>query len=217
MSDFLAAVYIGRFNGAFQKAHLANVLHVLHPKAGEPSVRYIVFLLGSAQESLTYKNPMTFSERVKMIRSNFSEEDRSRLLFRPLNDTKSNDSWFLDARHQVSIALETVGQPIDEVAFYEKVPQIALIGVNKDESSWYLKGFPFWRTIGNDKPFTDDSGKLISATTVREAIFKTDDPQEGLESVRYLLPEGTYSFLKEYIKSQHYSRIRWDVRNSSEG
>ena len=117
--DFL--VFIGRFQ-PFHLGHKAVI-----DRALELSGRVIV-LAGSAGRARSLRNPFTWQERSRMILASFIEDERSRILVRPLLDTPYSDADWIDHVHEaVAVAIgdhELAGEP-----------RIGLIGHNKDNSS----------------------------------------------------------------------------------
>jgi len=139
------AVYIGRFQ-PFHRGHLATL------KLAFQVAENVVVGIGSAQESRTMKNPFTWQERVNMIRSTLSEEERNRLNFIYLYDNAASDEdWAKSVRDQTR---QAVG--------YGEIT--CLVGVHKDASSRYLDWFPDWKYI--EGPQTD----LLNATDIRSLL-----------------------------------------------
>ena len=118
------AVVIGRFQ-PFHYGHVYNI------DRGLKEAKKVLVLVGSAFNSRSPKNPFTFEEREKMIRDHYrGSPNWDRIEVEPLPDyIYEENQWIADVQEIVtSFATETV----------------ALIGHEKDESSYYLKNFPQW-------------------------------------------------------------------------
>lgn len=166
--NYDVSVLIGRCQPA-TNAHISHIYRGL-----ERSDRVIV-LLGSAQEERTIKNPLNYFERASIIRENFEEPERARIMFRPLRDFKDDVAWTSEVKHQVAFATETMGVYYGDLS-------IALLGTHKDSSSWYLKEFPFWKHIGHDTPL-HHNGNIINATDVRNILFSEKDELDSLSDI----------------------------------
>lgn len=99
--------------------------------------------------------PFTAQERETMIRLMFSAEDNARLRFVYVEDRGNMAEW--------SSAVRTAAHAIEA-----DDKKISLIGHSKDNSSYYLKGFPGWDTSDVDNYMG------LSATTFRQQFFSTD-------------------------------------------
>lgn len=153
-------VYIGRFQ-PFHHGHKSVIDHALTISSR------VAIIVGSADCARTGKNPWTTAERIEMIRECYSPEDQQRLVFIPQIDYRYNfDRW-----------LAEVTASVHAVAFakWKADPhKIAIIGVEKDHTSFYLKHFPHWDKIEIHPT------RLINATDVRRHFFDVnrDEPLE---------------------------------------
>lgn len=172
MNKLRIAVYIGRFQ-PFHKGHLRVVKYALK------NYDRLVLVLGSAQpQPRTLKNPWTANERWCMIVSNFSRAELGRINVVYQRDQPEDDhAWAKDLR----IAAEYFGRAGDE---------FTLVGADKDESTFYLKLFPFW------KKDLLDPAPALNATDVRNAYFS------NVYVLMYKwsknLPKGTVGFLSAF-------------------
>lgn len=80
------ALFIGRFQ-PFHKGHLAVLLKLLR------QYDEVVVVIGSAEQTMTFANPLTAGERIDMIRSCFSPAQLSRLLLLPVRDIDNHNLW----------------------------------------------------------------------------------------------------------------------------
>ena len=120
--------YIGRFEPA-HKAHISNIEHCL--KIAD----YVVVLVGSCGGPRTMKNPWSFSERVDMIRCNFSKEEQLSMGFASIKDHPYNDNaWAAQVNRVI----------YDDISPFNPIPnnaRRAILCPRKDESTYYLKYF----------------------------------------------------------------------------
>jgi bifunctional NMN adenylyltransferase/nudix hydrolase len=160
-------VFIGRFQ-PFHNAHFEAVKFAL------TKVKKLIVVLGSASQAKTIKNPWSSDERIMMILSCFSDEERQRFDFVTAKDYLYNDNLWLTA----------VQEEISELTEGEK--DIVLIGHRKDRSSFYLSLFPQWEFIE-----TGDLHRGIDATRVRNLYFSCD-----LVGIKHLVPQPVHEILK---------------------
>ena len=175
MTKYNYSVFIGRFQ-PFHKGHYRVV-----KKALEESEKLIV-VLGSSKSPRNSRNPLTEYERVSIIRSALNEDEESRTTFTFIEDHIYNDNLW-------------VSQVVDKVnSSIEKNSTVALIGLNKDESSYYLSKFPMWESIR----YTTDE-EILSATDIREKAFWENDLE--IFSVSSNHTKSIYSNLKKAFNS----------------
>lgn len=180
-------VFIGRFQPP-TNAHIEIISQAI--QYGER----VVVLAGSANQSRTVKNPWMVDERREMIVKNFSEEDQDKIVVFPLTDRMYNDQlWVRDVQAIVDV---TAG-PDDKVA---------IIGHDKDDSTYYLKMFPQWEALEMEN--IDD----LNATDVRNIYFNPlyTLHKEGSTfdlNVKDKLPKGTAVFLTRFKHTDDYATL----------
>lgn len=101
MKKYDIAVVIGRF----QPLHIAHEELI---KSALQTAKHVLVLVGSANESRTNRNPLTFHERRNIIEIVFSKQ-LSQLTVRPLNDFESDLDWVLEIDSEVSGLAEHLG------------------------------------------------------------------------------------------------------------
>lgn len=192
--DFL--VFIGRFQ-PYHNGHARVVERAL------ALADNLIILIGSAHRPPCLRNPWSFREREQMIRSTLSDDKNERVHIAPIMDATYNDDvWLASVQASVNgiIAAHNT-QP-------HKQPKVGLIGHAKDHTSYYLKLFPTWSSV--DVP---DTGRM-SASDVREAIFKSDNGQweDYRTSVKAnagdLVPEPVLDFLNDYTRTDRFLGLR---------
>lgn len=166
MNKFEYCVFIGRFQ-PFHIGHLD-----LLKKALEISETVIV-VIGSSHQSPTVKNPWNAESRKKMILGSITNNDSDRIKFIFQEDYAYNDNIWLEKTKQ-AISKST-----------NNSDNVALIGCNYDESSFYLELFPSFTFIP-----TDNSSRFLRATQIRELYFEN-------KTVEMHLPW----FVNDYIHS----------------
>lgn len=145
------AVYVGRF----QPPHAAHVGSVVQALGALGSGGRVLVLLGSANLARSVKNPFTPAERAFLFRAALQEvgADTRRVIFRPLPDRFDPPRWAADVR----AAADAVFRP---------GARLALVGLEKDASSDYLRWFPGWARL----EVAATPG--LNATDLRAALLK---------------------------------------------
>jgi bifunctional NMN adenylyltransferase/nudix hydrolase len=176
-------VLIGRFQSA-HNGHLANFLQALD------IAEKVIILVGSSFQPRTPKNPFKFAERKEMITSAI-EAVRPNAQFEiyPLRDFKySNNNWISN----VQSVVKTDSPDIDDA-------DIAIMGYDKDDSSWYNHAFPEWDFIPLNG-FVEHGSQPIDATKVRELYF------EGhLDYIQGAVPAAVFEYMKSWRNTPGYS------------
>lgn len=184
MKKYDLAVFIGRF----------EPLTLGHEKVIQEALKQadaVAILIGSAGGNRSHRNPWLYSERQEMLRKAFPEAiAQHRIKMYPVEDSAYNDgAWVLDVQNTVAQSVKDLGL---------KDPKIALVGHNKDNSSFYLKLFPQWDSI------EVENVRSINATAVREKLFSTSLVTEnGL--FKDMLSPGIIDYVTEFSKSTAYS------------
>jgi bifunctional NMN adenylyltransferase/nudix hydrolase len=158
-------------------------------KATEMSNSVLV-LLGSANRPRSIKNPFTFEERKKFIQRIFGS---------------AKVEGIIDYDYQDTLWTEQVYQAVDnnlkDRGLNPRDAKIAVLGHEKDESSYYLQLFPTWKFLDFGK-FTGDGNQLIDATKIRELYF------EGhLEYLRGVLDRTTYNEMSAFMITKEYKQL----------
>lgn len=192
--EYHVAVFIGRFQ-IFHNGHLAVIEKALE-KAEE-----VIILVGSADQPRSYRNPFTFEEREQVIIDHFKYTPASyaRIHIFGIEDTIYNDGlWITNIQDTVNYCTEHLCK------FNKKTTplRVALIGHEKDHSSFYLKLFPQWGNIS--VPNIDN----ISSTELRKAYFSNEHIPDLLFGEGSQLPESSIKFLTKFKTTHDYANIR---------
>lgn len=174
--EYDLVVYIGRF----------QPFHVAHQKTIERAFElsdHVQVLVGSARGAADIRNPWTYEERKYFISTAFPREFYQSggmdLQISPSRDfTYDDNAWIAD-----------IGKLVGDHARAINAEKIAIIGHDKDSSSFYLNYFQ-WDPI--DMPAYPPEGDTIDATKVRRLMF-----ERNYHFVKGVLPENVYNYLFE--------------------
>lgn len=150
MLNYDYVVVIGRFQ-------IPTYAHFELFKQALDHGKHLIIALGSSNLARSLKNPFNATERAMMIQNcdipEISEAfTEKRISFIELEDSPYSDQWWV----------EQVQRKVGNIAN----ANTALLGCNKDESSYYIKMFPQWDLIEVDK--IGD----YNATECRESYFR---------------------------------------------
>lgn len=170
--------------GRFQPFHSAHLLLVQRATA---LARQVVFIVGSANQPRTYKNPFSFAERKVMIyEATRGMAGTLSFHMEPNPDSLYNDqAWAV--RVQALVGKHT--KPSDKVG---------IIGHKKDPSSFYLDMFPQWdfESVELLEP--------LDATDIRDLYFKRE---VNMNFIRNVVPSTTFDILDQFKDTADYEQI----------
>lgn len=182
--QYECSVFIGRFQ-PFHLGHLKNIYKALKVS------NKVIIIVGSSFRAPSIKNPFSFELREQMIIKDIQTTaiNLKNIIIEPTSDWLYNeDNWRREVEHQV----------------YKHVKNssaIAIIGHNKDISSYYLHCFKKWQFI-QVKNF-----KKLNATQFRENYFS-----ESKIFRHYLVSKsetnGSILILKNFLKSKTYAILK---------
>lgn len=169
MKNYDIAVVIGRF----QPLHIAHEELI---KGALQKAKHVLVLIGSANESRTNRNPLTFHERRNIIEIVFSKH-LSELIVRPLNDFESNLDWVLSIDEQVT-----------EISEQLNASKICFLVCDKDlatkDSNNILKFLPHdivYHPLLYNLSATDIRKCLSGGTDVKSIVTLPDASKKYLE------------------------------------
>lgn len=158
--DYKYSVFIGRFQ-PIHNSHLEMI------KFGLEQAENLIIAIGSTDASPSVKNPWSFEERVKMVDSCLSVDERARTNYVQLRDYYYNyNLWVVGVQSQVQ-----------SITHYTPDSQICLIGNYKDSSSYYLNAFPQW-----GRPRGKDTKLVLNATDVRHDYFARKTTEQYMQN-----------------------------------
>lgn len=176
-------VYIGRFKPP-HRAHIQLMEMALEQG------KELLVLAGSAYRPRDTRNPWTWQESADMITRSLPSDARVRIL--PLPDYMYNDQkWIQTVQSTVNEVAELIGADPGK---------IAIIGHSKDDSSYYLKLFPQFKTI--EAPMIED----IHAKDIRAAYWMMN-PDDFDDKVGKLLPPAIHNYLKAFALRPEYEQL----------
>lgn len=185
MHNYHYIAFVGRFE-PFHNGHLSVLRRAL-----EACDRPIV-LIGSAGAPRSSKNPWSAAEREIMIRAALGA-DADRVIFRHVFDHLYNEgAWQADIQQHIDEAIAGDGRSPAEV-------KVALIGHDKDASSWYLQAFPQWPVI--DVPFAT----TLSATELRAHLFSEDEG--ALRLLQANVPSAVFDMIVAFKKTKAFATL----------
>lgn len=169
----------------------AQPLHLGHEHIIKTALNHskeVIVVLGSSFSARTYRNPFTFEERKAMIKTVFPQKEVKVV---PVSDYPYDDNkWVAAVQSVVRSAMSFTADPI----------KIALIGHNKDESSYYLNLFKSWDSI----PVGNVDG--INSTDIRNKMFKFPNLIGSKKTLPDVNP-GIYDMLIQFALSDVFSEL----------
>ena len=184
------AIYIGRFQ-PIHEAHLESI------KIALSKADHLILFIGSANRPPDLKNPWSYETRKtvteRAIREFFGEDlnpswvDKppvsvmSRITILPLRDYMYNDNKWVS---EVYAKATNAGAETDPRS-------TLLVGGYKDDSSYYLKMFPYWSFEEIPMLFN-----WLSSVDVRTSLF-TEGNVDGVDHIT----EGTKKFAKRWANN----------------
>ena len=186
------AVFVGRFQ-PFHVGHLHNINQALL------IADKLVIIVGSSFRASSIKNPFSFDQRKQMILSDLALVgiDLNRVAIEPVSD------WFYDENGWINEVSSAVLKHADNQ------DKIAIVGHQKDASSYYLKCFPSWQHVDVDNYCA------FNATDFRKKLFK-----DVLINPEYMVSkdqsQGSYYWLTKFIQSSEFRALKheYDVIES---
>lgn len=161
MGDSSKKYDFATFIGRLQPPHKAHIDKI---KTALSLADKAIVILGSARCARNIKNPWTAEEREEMLRSCFSSNDNERILVTSVRDHYySDNNWIAEVQQKVrDIVLDNTEN---------ENPNICLVGMYKDHSSYYLDLFPQWKKeLASGIPD-------LNATDIRNRFFNADAVQ----------------------------------------
>lgn len=170
------------------------------------SGQYVFVIIGSVGEPINFRNPFTFEEVREMIRASLAPLEQDRVFILGVEDQETDSRW-------ASAVQRVVSKQIDVLSI--KDPSVALIGHQKDGSSYYLKLFPQWDSIAASIASPELHG-LLDATALRKMLYTIPEDDNALleverlrrENGNALYPQGTYTFLREWVQTERFNQMR---------
>jgi bifunctional NMN adenylyltransferase/nudix hydrolase len=196
--EFDLLVFVGRFQ-PFHNEH-KRIIDIALEKSEN-----VLVLIGSAGKTRTIRNPFTYEERKEFISETFQT---NRLIVQPLYDKTYNETaWTKQVQDIVLKTALDIANPNSSYQLngYQDV-KVGLIGASKDNTSYYLKLFPQFKSV--NVSIEHD----IHATSIREQFFS----DFAVSEFKQLLPSKVIDFMfgtlpiltNGFIDTQNYNNLR---------
>lgn len=168
-----------------QPLHNAHVEIIRRAKS---LANHLVVIVGSAFQPRTYKNPFTTEERIAMISkvSTRVGDPSCAVTVDAVRDSMYNNQVW-------ATRIQTIASK-----YSADNSKVAIIGHDKDASTFYLKLFPQW--VLEDVELIEP----LNATDIRDLYFKKD-AHEGF--IRHVVPEFVFNFLQEFKTTEAYQQV----------
>ena len=201
--EFDLLVFIGRFQ-PFHKEH-KRIVDIALQKS-----KNVLVLVGSAGKARTIRNPFTFEERMNMISGAFPRDvtldSKQRLTIKPLYDKTYNDAAWI--KQVQDIVKDTVLDVVNNFGFrvdgYANA-KVGLIGASKDNTSYYLKMFPQFRSVNVDIEAD------VHATQIRESVLDDPSYDDWMNIVVNCVPNNVVHFLSDFMKTDAYAQLKREL------
>lgn len=182
------AVFIGRMQ-PLHNGHIQNIKNALDIADN------VLVVVGSANQPRTPKNPFTVSERTSMIKNVFPD---SRVQVEGVEDYYPDALWLKDV--QTVAHKHIIGAGIEQFTD----AKVAIMGHDKDHTSFYLNEFPTWDFIEiGHRLRKDGSNNIIDATSIRNTYFN----REGGFGIIDQIPVEVAAFLQKFRNTPEYELL----------
>lgn len=201
--EFDLLVFVGRF----QPFHLEHkrIIDIALQKS-----QHVLVLVGSAGKARTIRNPFTFDERKQMIFGSYAGAVEQilappslvsdRLIIKPLYDKTYNEAaWIKQVQDIVKDTVLEIGSPFD------LRPNVGLIGASKDNTSYYLKMFPQYKSVNVDIQAD------VHATQIRESVLDDPSYDDWMNIVVNCVPNNVVHFLSDFMKTDAYDQLKSEL------
>lgn len=139
---------------------------------------YLIVVVGSDNIARNTRTPFTAEERIRMIQEafNWDPEYLGRIIFETAGDHPYDDNkWIAGIQEAVDAAIsahnaQRIKPEFTNGGWRDYEFRIALAGMHKDETSYYLNCFPQWSNSIAVQPGSID-GEIISSTGIRNKMF----------------------------------------------
>lgn len=207
MSRFDAIIVTGRFS-PLHNGHKYG----LFAKALEHTDHLIV-VIGSAYQPRNLSNPWIVPERTAMVEGVADElrreldRDFSLSIVAVADHPYDDTDWATELRGKVKRAMTQNGQDPHK-------SNVALLGHDKDASSYYLDRFPEWQVI-KAAPYPD-ADSVVNGTQFRELLLNGHSgialqalPKASVDVIRELMPTPEWEALRAWFAQNEDYRRQW--------
>jgi len=183
------AIFIGGFRAGPHNGHLDVIKETL--KVSD----YIIVVVGSSNASRNTRIPFIAKERIEMFKL-ATEEYGNRVLFTTSKDFDNDSKWIADVEKSVDdlIELHSKTASYHRVGWSDYLYKIALTGMSKDESSYYLNSFVRWNHSIAVQPYSFND-EVLSSSGIRDKLFNGD------LSYDKMIPISVLAYIKNHINN----------------
>jgi len=181
------AVFIGRMQ-PLHNGHVRNIKKALE------IADHVLVIAGSANQPRTPKNPFTADERAEMVYTIFGE-DNDRVHVAGVEDYYPDALWLKNV--QTVVHKHIIHNGVD--TFDAKV---AILGHDKDHTSFYLKMFPTWDFVEIGHRLHDEENKILDASVIRDHYFT-----RNLDKIVGDVSAEVLAFLVRFAKTADYETL----------
>lgn len=180
------AVFIGRMQ-PLHNGHIRNIKHALG------IADHVLVIAGSANQPRTPKNPFTADERAQMVKTVFPT-DRVNVV--GVEDYYPDAEWLKQVqtvahKHLINAGFDNVLEA-----------KVAILGHDKDHTSFYLSAFPTWKFIEIGHRVRAEGDRILDATIIRNHYFDGKFDEVVADVPTELLP-----FLDKFSKTKEYKTL----------
>lgn len=192
------SVYIGRYQPP-HKGHIETIRQALAIS------EKVIILLGSSNSSMDLKNPFNDFQRKEMILSCFEPQDCERIKIEYIQDRfYQNKHWITDVQMIIERSIALDG--------WRDKTSVALIGLEKDDSSWYLNSFPQWDFVKvNPHTIEEEVTVPINSTDIRYLYYRGLLPY-----IKHTVNEPVYEYLREFMQTEEYNTLKKEYEHAVE-
>lgn len=188
MEKFDATVFIGRFQ-PIHIGHLKTIQYALSIS------KKLILIVGSHKSAPSGRQPWSTDERIHMMELALSPAERKKISFVAIRDRLYTEIvWNQNILQEVYRVLNPKNTK-DAEDF-----SIALVGHDKDATSYYLKNFPHWKFI--------DTGNYdnLNSTDFRKSYFLSQKPNYSC------IPKKTKVWLEKFRQTKSFQNIKSEMR-----
>ncbi len=187
------AIMIGKY-APIHDGHVADIRHSL------TMADKVIVVLGQCFEARTTRMPWMETERAYMIRLAVNHDPRV-IVVESENFLYNDTAWMASIQDAVNQAIYHDGKNPETAS-------VALAGMAKDNTSYYLNIFPQWsHDIMCGPHVVKDKGKdiILSSTFIRDKIFEGD-----IGYLRPYMDEKVQEYMKANLTNGFWTRLKAD-------
>jgi bifunctional NMN adenylyltransferase/nudix hydrolase len=183
--EYNLATFVGRLE-PLHNGHIPNIQKALE------IADHVLVIVGSANQPRTPKNPFTADERIAMIKSIFPDD---RVQAVGVEDFYPDALWLQSV--QTAVHKHLINNGVDTQS-----ATVAILGHDKDHTSFYLSQFPTWKFIEIGHRIRDKGEKILDASVIRDHYFAGE-----FDEIIPDVPTEVLAFLDKFSKTPEYKLL----------